>query len=58
MFGYGTKPTRMGQNFKGGGGLIWGDGFYLFVTAVSVLKIYLGLCESSTHPLGKQKPKY
>lgn len=25
MFGYGTKPTRMGQNFKGGGRLVWGD---------------------------------
>lgn len=24
MFGYGTKPTRTGQNFKGGGWLVWG----------------------------------
>lgn len=27
MFGYGTKPTRTGQNFKGGGWLVWGHAF-------------------------------
>lgn len=62
MFGYGTKPTRMGQNFKGGGRLLWGDVLIclllLFFGCFFLKKKYLGLYESSTHPLDKQKPKY
>ena len=42
VFGYGTKPTRTGQNFKGGGRLVWG-GMFWFVcwccfSVVSFLK--------------------
>lgn len=61
MFGYGTKPTRMGQNFKGGGRLVWGDVLiYLLLSFFGCffLKNHLGLCDASTHPLDKLKPKY
>lgn len=38
MFGYGTKPTRMGQNFKRGGGLIWRGVFICLLLLFAVFK--------------------